>query len=117
MSHEFRTPLNAILGFAQVLDISTIEPLQPEQKKGIEQILKGGWHLLDVVNGLLDLAAIEANKLELHIDVIDLVAAMKESMDVMQPLAKQRDVTLSSQVEDVCAGVFIKPTPYALSKC
>jgi signal transduction histidine kinase len=59
MSHELRTPLNAILGFAQLVESGTPAPT-PTQKRGIEQILKAGWYLLDLINEILDLALIES---------------------------------------------------------
>ena len=58
MSHELRTPLNAILGFAQLLESGAPAPT-PAQQRNLEQILKGGWYLLELINELLDLALIE----------------------------------------------------------
>ena len=59
MSHELRTPLNAILGFAQLVESGTPEPT-PTQKRSIDQILKAGWYLLELINEILDLALIES---------------------------------------------------------
>jgi PAS domain S-box-containing protein len=62
MSHELRTPLNSVLGFAQLLDL---EPLTPVQRRNVARILKGGRHLLDLINEVLDIARIEAGRLQL----------------------------------------------------
>jgi signal transduction histidine kinase len=64
MSHELRTPLNAILGFAQLLESATPAP-SPSQKRSLDQILKGGWYLLELINEILDLALIESGKVTL----------------------------------------------------
>ena len=57
MSHELRTPLNSILGFSQVLNTDPDEPLSPSQKESVRQILKAGWHLLALINEVLDSGA------------------------------------------------------------
>ena len=59
MSHELRSPLNAILGFAQLMESDSQSPT-PSQKEGIAQILDAGWHLLNLINEILNLAVIEA---------------------------------------------------------
>lgn len=64
MSHELRTPLNGILGYAQILQNG--EPLTERAKKGIDIIYQSGNHLLNLINDILDLAKIEARKLELY---------------------------------------------------
>ena len=64
MSHELRTPLNAILGFAQLMESGTPAPT-PAQKRSLEQILKAGWYLLELINEILDLALIESGKVTL----------------------------------------------------
>jgi signal transduction histidine kinase len=61
MSHELRTPLNAILGFAQLMESGTPLPT-PSQKRNLDQILKAGWYLLELINEILDLALIESGK-------------------------------------------------------
>jgi len=65
MSHELRTPLNAILGFSQLLSTDENEPLLEEQSDSVKQIYQAGQHLLDLINEILDLSAIEAGKLQL----------------------------------------------------
>ena len=64
MSHELRTPLNAILGFAQLMESGSPAPT-PSQKRNLDQILKAGWYLLELINEILDLALIESGKVTL----------------------------------------------------
>jgi signal transduction histidine kinase len=64
MSHELRSPLNAILGFAQLME-SASPPPTPSQSESIAQILQAGWHLLKLINEILDLAVIESGKVSL----------------------------------------------------
>jgi signal transduction histidine kinase len=71
MSHELRTPLNAILGFGQLLDTGT-PSLTPKQKSNVDFILKAGWHLLALVNEILDLTLIESGKMVLTLEPVSL---------------------------------------------
>ncbi|OOZ38119.1 hypothetical protein BOW53_16510 [Solemya pervernicosa gill symbiont] len=100
MSHELRTPLNAILGFAQLLQSDHEEPLSERQTQGVEHILNGGWHLLEVVNDLLDLAAIEANKIELQLKTIHPAECIESCIELMLPLAKERAIVLNASISD-----------------
>ena len=68
MSHELRTPLGAILGFAQLIESGAPQPT-PSQKRSVDQILKAGWYLLDLINEVLDLSLIESGKLSLSPDL------------------------------------------------
>jgi PAS domain S-box-containing protein len=89
MSHELRTPLNAILGFAQLLEM---EPLPEEQRDSVRQILKGGQHLLHLVNEVLDITRIEAGNTALSLEPVGLAAIVEESIDLIMPLAAQRQI-------------------------
>ena len=93
MSHELRTPLNAILGFGQLLDL---EDLSPSQNSSVEQILKGGRHLLDLINEVLDIARIEAGKMEFKLETVDVNEALAAAADFVRPLARQHDIQLVS---------------------
>jgi len=90
MSHELRSPLNGILGFAQLMDSSTPPPT-PSQKESIDQILQAGWYLLDLINEILDLAVIESGKLSLSVEPVSLPEVMGECQAMVeqqgQPLA------------------------------
>ena len=93
MSHELRTPLNAILGFAQLMDFESPAPTA-SQKKSIEQIVKAGWYLLELINEILDLAVIESGKTILFLEPISLDEVIVECLELMEPKAKQREVAL-----------------------
>ncbi|MEQ1528731.1 MAG: PAS domain S-box protein [Methylococcales bacterium] len=94
MSHELRTPLNAILGFAQLLEAGKIPPT-PSQLIKIEQILKAGWYLLELINQILDLALIESGKLSLSLESVLLGDVIRECQTMIEPLAQQRDIELT----------------------
>jgi PAS domain S-box-containing protein len=91
MSHELRTPLNAILGFAQVLEL---EGLREDQRKGVGYILAGGRHLLALINELLDIAAIEAGRLPLSLEPVEVADLIAEAISLIRPLADQHGVLL-----------------------
>jgi PAS domain S-box-containing protein len=93
MSHELRTPLSAILGFAQLIESGTPAPT-PTQKRSVDQILLAGWHLLNLINEILDLALIESGKLSLSPEPVALAAVMHECEDMMEPQAQKRGVAL-----------------------
>jgi signal transduction histidine kinase/ActR/RegA family two-component response regulator len=94
MSHELRTPLNAILGFAQVM-ASAAPPPTPSQKRSLDQILKGGWYLLDLINEILDLALIESGKLSLSLEPVSLTEIMLECQVMIEPQAQKRGIAMS----------------------
>ena len=91
MSHELRTPLNAILGFAQLIESGT-PPLEPAQQRNIEQILKAGWYLLDLINEILDLAVIESGKLALSMEVVSIAEVLRECAALVEPQAREHGI-------------------------
>ncbi|MDA8431162.1 MAG: ATP-binding protein [Geobacteraceae bacterium] len=94
MSHELRTPLGAILGFAQLLESGVPQPV-PSQKRSIDQILKAGWYLLELINEILDLALIESGKLSLSLEPVSLAEVMQECETMVEPQAQQRDISVT----------------------
>ncbi|MEX2131625.1 MAG: ATP-binding protein [Pseudohongiellaceae bacterium] len=94
MSHELRTPLSAILGFAQLMETSSPPPTMLQQRS-INQILKAGWYLLDLINEILDLALVESGKLSLSLESIALDSIMQECQTMIEPQAKQRGISVS----------------------
>jgi len=94
MSHELRTPLSAILGFAQLMESGAPLPTVP-QKRSIDQILKAGWYLLDLINEILDLALIESGKMSLSPEPISLAEIMRECDAMIEPQAKKRDIRMT----------------------
>ncbi len=94
MSHELRSPLNAILGFAQLIN-SDSPPPGPSQKESIDQILHAGWYLLELINEILDLAQIESGKLALSLEPISLAEVMVECQAMIEPQGQQRGITMT----------------------
>lgn len=94
MSHELRTPLNAILGFAQLVESGTPEPTVT-QKRGIDQILKAGWYLLDLINEILDLALIESGTMSLSGEPVSLAEVLLECRAMVEDQARQRGIGMT----------------------
>ncbi len=93
MSHELRSPLNAILGFAQLMESDTT-PQTPTQKESTAQILQAGWYLLDLINEILDLALIESGKLLLSLEAMALDEVMLDCQAMIEPQARQYGITM-----------------------
>jgi CheY-like chemotaxis protein len=93
MSHELRSPLNAILGFAQLMD-SDSESVSPSQKESIAQILKAGWHLLKLINEILDLAKVESGQVPMSREPVSLTEVMRECQTMIEPQAQQHGIKL-----------------------
>ncbi len=87
MSHELRSPLNAILGFAQLMESGSPAPA-PAQKESIEQILQAGWYLLALINEILDLALIESGKLSLSLEPMSLEEVLGDCQAMIEPQAQ-----------------------------
>ena len=94
MSHELRSPLNAILGFAQLMESGSPLPT-PTQKGSIDQILHAGWYLLELINEILDLALIESGKLSLSMEPTSLSEVLLECQAMIEPQAQKRDLRMS----------------------
>jgi PAS domain S-box-containing protein len=98
MSHELRTPMNSILGFAQVL---ARKSLSPDQHKHVEHILKAGHHLLKLINEVLDISRIDANRIELSTAPVRVALIVQETLNLVEPLAAQHACTI---VDEVSSG-------------
>jgi PAS domain S-box-containing protein len=94
MSHELRSPLNAILGFAQLMESGSPLPT-PAQKASIDQILQAGWYLLELINEILDLALIESGKLSMSQEPMSLVDVMLECQAMIEPQAQKSGIRMS----------------------
>jgi PAS domain S-box-containing protein len=94
MSHELRSPLNAILGFAQLMN-SDSPPPTPSQTTSIDQILNAGWYLLELINEILDLAQIESGKLALSQEPTSLTDIMLECQAMIEPQAQKRGIKMT----------------------
>jgi len=99
MSHELRTPLNAIIGFSEILSTEMLGPVgNPRYKAYVTDILGSSRHLLKLVNEILDLAKLEAGRLELNDDLVDICDLVANTVRMIEPLANQSSVRLSHSV-------------------
>jgi len=103
MSHELRTPLNAILGFGQILESSAADPTTVEC---VGHILKGGRHLLGLINEILDIAKVEAGQLELSLEPVSLHDLVLETISMVRLLAQRRCIQLDFNAADI-AGLKV----------
>ncbi len=107
MSHELRTPMNAILGFAQLLEMSHKEPLTSTQKERVRQIAKGGQHLLDLINEILDISRIEANRMQVSPEPVSVRESIQEVLDLTVPLAVKRHIQIVTKLGRMEVNPFV----------
>jgi len=105
LTHELRTPLQVILGFAQLME-SAIPPLPPTQKENLTQILLAGRYLLDLSNGTLDLALIESGKAALSLEPAPLAEVLRRCFSLIEPQAKKRRIAITFPTFE--APLFVK---------
>jgi PAS domain S-box-containing protein len=96
MSHELRTPLNAILGFGQLLQMQKLPPAQNDR---IGHIVSAGRHLLDLINEVLDIARIEAGRVELSLEPVHVADTVSETLNLIKPLAAQKGIIINQMAE------------------
>jgi two-component system sensor histidine kinase/response regulator len=99
MSHELRTPMNAILGFSQLMSFDTNETLSPSQKARLHEISKGGKHLLDLINEVLDLSRIESNQFTLSIENVNIQEVIKETLSLILPMAQKNNISIENRFQ------------------
>ena len=97
MSHELRTPLNSIIGFSEVLH--GIDSLDPKQKRYAENIQKSGRVLLEMINDILDLAKIEAGRMELRPTEFDIATIVNGHCDMVRALSEEKNIDLEVSIE------------------
>jgi PAS domain S-box-containing protein len=99
MSHELRTPLNGIIGFTEFLIGEKPGPLQPKQKEYLNDVLSSARHLLMLINDVLDLAKVEAGKMELHPEPFLIREALEEATAVVKTMADLKQITLTVTID------------------
>lgn len=107
MSHELRTPLNAILGFGQLLESDYDDPLTPSQLENVEHITKAGWHLLELVNEVLDLARIESGRMRFNLSDVLLSEVAGDCLDLILPMSIERGIRIDDQITS-CRAHFVR---------
>ena len=100
MSHELRTPLNGIIGFTEFLIDEKPGPLRPKQKEYLGDVLNSARHLLQLINDVLDLAKVEAGKMELHPETFPVRKAVEEVTAVIKGIAQKKHIALGIEVSD-----------------
>jgi protein-histidine pros-kinase len=95
MSHELRTPMNAILGFAQLMQRDKKEPMSPRHLRRVDQILKGGEHLLRLIDDILDLSRIESGRVSISVEPVQLRDVLDEVRDTLESMAARSNVALA----------------------
>ena len=104
MSHELRTPLNAVIGFGQLLQLDDMDPRQDE---AVEQILKAGRHLLELINEVLDISRIESGTMSISLEPVHLGSVLAEALSLIRPLADAADVRLIADPSE-CADLHVR---------
>jgi PAS domain S-box-containing protein len=99
MSHELRTPLNSIIGFAELLHDREVDPQSPQYLEFLQDILKSGRHLQQLINDVLDLAKVEAGKIELRPEDVDVSQLITEVAAVLRGVAASKQIRIECQVE------------------
>ena len=100
MSHELRTPLTAILGFSQILEYDN--SLKSEQQDSIQEIIKAGHHLLELINGILDLTKIESGHVDISLEPVQLDVLVSESISLATPMSEEYGITITAAEMDGC---------------
>jgi PAS domain S-box-containing protein len=114
MSHELRTPMNAILGFAQLLERDRKNPLDPRQIERLQYVLRGGEHLLRLIDDVLDLAKIEAGRITISVEPVGVPGLMQEVVSTLEPMATRAEIHIASlRVPEVVPTVLADRTRLA----
>jgi len=100
MSHELRTPMNAILGFTQLLATDDDKPLDDDQLDSLNEVSKAGNHLLELINEVLDLSRIDAGKVKLSIESVDLLELFSDISALSNPIAQQYGIQLANELSE-----------------
>jgi signal transduction histidine kinase len=100
ISHELRTPLNAIMGYTELIADGIYGPVSDEQTQGLEGISENAVSLLQLINQILDLSKLEAGKMTIALEEVDLVRLVRDVVEVSTPLAKDRPYTPTCELPD-----------------
>lgn len=107
MSHELRTPLTAIIGFSQVLGEQYFGELNEKQTEYVKDILESGEHLLSLINDILDLAKIEAGKLELELPEVNVKELLESSLVMIKEKALKHSISIEARISPVLDDLLI----------
>ena len=106
MSHELRTPLNHIIGFTELVTEEHFGELNPQQKEYLEDSLGSSHHLLSLINDILDLSKVEAGKMELQLEQIELSVLISDSLLMLKEKALKEQITLKTDLDELTATIY-----------
>ena len=112
MSHELRTPLNAIIGFAELLHDGQVPYDSPQYKEFLGDILTSGRHLLQLINDVLDLAKVEAGKLDFRPETVELARLIGEVVSITRTTASKKKITVETAVDPALVAITIDPNRF-----
>ncbi len=112
MSHELRTPLNAIIGFAELLHDGHVAPTSPQHTEFLGDILTSGRHLLQLINDVLDLAKVEAGKLDFRPETVDPGRLVTEVIAILRTQAASKRIRVTTEVDPAVGTVHIDPSRF-----
>ena len=98
MSHELRTPLNSIIGYTGMLLMGLSGPLNEEQNKQLLKVKKNGHHLLNLINDILDISKIEADKVDLNYELVNLKSMLQQVMEIVGPMLNEKKLVLNLDI-------------------
>ena len=107
MSHELRTPLNAIIGFSEILRDGLVGAMSDKQRNFTGDILRSGQHLLSLINDILDLSKVEAGKMLLDLDPVEVSSLFVNSLTIVREKAAARHVRLALEAEDGLGSMMV----------
>jgi signal transduction histidine kinase len=105
MSHELRTPLNAIMGFTKLMAHGKVGPVSAQQQEFLGDILTSSHHLLQLINDVLDLAKVEAGKMEFFPEPVDLTQLVGEVRDILRGIVSTKRIRIDADVDPTCTGI------------
>jgi signal transduction histidine kinase/putative methionine-R-sulfoxide reductase with GAF domain len=114
MSHELRTPLNSIIGFSRVMLKGIDGPITPEQEEDLNSIHNNGQHLLMLINEILDMAKIEAGKMTLSFEAVDLAETAHSAINTVRNLIEEKGLVLTTEIDETLP--FIEADPIRLKQ-
>ena len=104
MSHELRTPLNAVIGFGQLL---ALDPLSPSQLSAVDHILRGGTHLLQMIDEVLDMSRIDTGRLAVTLEPVSAAEVLADVVEVMRPAAQASQVDIRQDAAVSTTGGWV----------
>jgi PAS domain S-box-containing protein len=107
MSHELRTPLNAIIGFSEVMRDGLVGPMSDKQRNFTGDILRSGQHLLSLINDILDLSKVEAGKMLLDLDPVEVSSLFVNSLTIVREKAAARNIRLALEAEEGLGSMLV----------